>query len=78
MVPSQARPLATQQNPNDWQVMGETFEVMGKIGLAMTVGFTVAAAFCKLASSGNVKVPQASTWVQLLTTQEAPLRDKNA
>ena len=58
------------QNPNDWEVIGETFEAMGKVGLAMTVGFTVAAAFCKLVESGKVRIPKASTLVQLITAQE--------
>ena len=43
--------------PNDWQVLGDAFEGMTKAGLALTIGFSVAAAFCKLVDSGTIKVP---------------------
>lgn len=41
----------------DWQVLGDTFEALGKAGLAMTVGFSVAAVFCKLVDGGKIKLP---------------------
>ena len=77
LVRAPARPLANQQNPNDWQVLGETFEAMGKVGLAMTVGFTVAAAFCKMVNSGKIKVPQASSLIQAIITEEPGPKRKN-
>ena len=53
-----ATPANWQRPPvNDWQVLGETFETMGKVGLAMTVGFAVAGAFCKLVDGGHIKLP---------------------
>lgn len=72
LVSSTQNSLAPRQgqNPNDWEVIGETFEAMGKVGLAMTVGFTVAAAFCKLVDSGKVRLPKASTLIQLVTAEE--------
>jgi hypothetical protein len=77
LVRATARPLANQQNPNDWQVLGETFEAMGKVGLAMTVGFTVAAAFCKMVNSGKIKVPQASSLIQAIIAEDTSSKGKN-
>jgi hypothetical protein len=48
---------------NDWQVLSETFETMGKVGLAMTVGFAAAGMFCKLVDSGHVKLPSVASLV---------------
>lgn len=55
-----ARPPARRPAHRDaaeWQAMGEVFEGMSKVGLALTVGFTVAAAFCRLVESGGARVP---------------------
>lgn len=41
--------------PSDWLAIGEAMETMGKIGLAMTVGFTAAALFCRLADQKKLK-----------------------
>lgn len=46
-----------QRRPDDWQALGEAFEAMGKAGLALTIGFTVAAGVCKMAQSGKLKLP---------------------
>lgn len=40
---------------DDWQAIGEAFETMGKVGLAMTVGFTAAALFCRWADQRKLK-----------------------
>ena len=45
------------RRPDDWQALGEAFEAMGKAGLALTIGFTVAATVCKLAQQGKLKLP---------------------
>ena len=50
---------APAQPPEDWEVLGDTFETMGKIGIAMTVGFTAAALFCRWADQKKLKVPAA-------------------
>ena len=71
----QQRALATPQPVNDWQILGETFETMGKVGLAMTVGFSVAAAFCKMVDSGRIKLPKASTLMQLVSTDEPKAKE---
>lgn len=42
---------------NDWQALGTAFEGMTKAGLALTIGFSVAAAFCRLVDTGKIKVP---------------------
>lgn len=75
IVHSPQRALTTAAPVNDWQVLGETFETMGKVGLAMTVGFSVAAAFCKMVDSGRIKLPKPSTLMQLVTiddTKDSP------
>lgn len=61
---------ANHKPQTDWQILGDSFEAMGKVGLAMTVGFTVAAAFCKLIDSGRVKLPKAENLVQLVLDKE--------
>jgi hypothetical protein len=50
---------ATEAPPclNDWQALGTTFEGMTKAGLALTIGFSVAAAFCRLVDTGKIKIP---------------------
>lgn len=42
---------------DDWAAMGKAFEGMCKAGLALTVGFSVAAAFCKMMDAKNVNIP---------------------
>jgi hypothetical protein len=46
-----------QRNANDWEVMGEAFEGLCKTGLALTVGFSVAAAFCKMMDQKKADIP---------------------
>ncbi|HEY4000938.1 MAG TPA: hypothetical protein VGO93_18870 [Candidatus Xenobia bacterium] len=48
-------PVPTPQE--EWQALGMAFDGMCKVGLALTVGFGVAATFCKLMESGKIKVP---------------------
>lgn len=45
------------QTVDDWEVLGDTFEAMGKVGLALTVGFTAAAVFCRWAERRKLKAP---------------------
>lgn len=40
-----------------WSDIGESFETLGKVGLAMAVGFSAAGLFCRLAEQGKIKVP---------------------
>lgn len=42
---------------DDWAAMGKAFEGFCKAGLALTVGFSVAAAFCKMMDAKNVNIP---------------------
>ncbi|MEW6277505.1 MAG: hypothetical protein AB1758_02700 [Candidatus Eremiobacterota bacterium] len=56
--------LAPQRRPDDWQALGEAFEAMGKAGLALTIGFTVAATVCKLAQQGRLKLPDLLSFLQ--------------
>lgn len=46
-----------------WNDIGEGFEIMGKVGLAMAVGFSAAGLFCRLAETGKVRVPSLSSLV---------------
>lgn len=45
------------QTVDDWEVLGDTFEAMGKVGLALTVGFTAAAVFCRWAERRKLQAP---------------------
>lgn len=54
-VPAHTAPAPGKSRPSDWDEIGEAFETMGKIGLAMTVGFTAAALFCRWADQKKLK-----------------------
>lgn len=54
-VPTQSIPIPLKSPRSDWDEIGQAFETMGKIGLAMTVGFTAAALFCRWADQRNLK-----------------------
>ena len=56
LAQTQARLPAQQAPLDDWATMGKAFEGMCKAGLALTVGFSVAAAFCKMMDTRNVNV----------------------
>ena len=43
-----------------WNDIGESFEVMGKVGLALAIGMSAAGLFCRLADQGKVRVPTLS------------------
>ena len=63
----QKRPSESVVLPNKTQVtwgeIGESFEAMGKIGLALAVGMSAAGLFCKLADQGKVRIPSISDLV---------------
>lgn len=40
-----------------WNDIGDAFETMGKVGLAMAIGMSAAGLFCRLAEQGKVRVP---------------------
>lgn len=67
-VPAPGRSPILRDPGEDWQVLGDTFEALGKAGLAMTVGFSVAAVFCKLVDTGRIKLPNL---VDLLANSQA-------
>lgn len=62
---NQENKALAQRRPDDWQSLGEAFEAMGKAGLALTIGFTVAAGVCKMAQSGKLKLPDVFSMVGL-------------
>lgn len=79
LAPSNApRALATEAPPvNDWQALGTAFEGLTKAGLALTIGFSVAAVFCKMVDAGKVKTPDLlQTLARAALTPDAPERRK--
>ncbi|MBS2034151.1 hypothetical protein JST97_04140 [bacterium] len=52
---------------SDWEAIGEAMETMGKIGLALTVGFTAAAVFCRWADQKRLKPSALKQAIQRLT-----------
>ena len=70
-VPTPSKPqslqIAERHAQSDWEVLGETFEAMGKVGLALTVGFTAAAVFCRWADQRKLKVPAVQEVLQQLS-----------
>lgn len=40
-----------------WCEIGESFETLGKVGLAVAVGFSAAGLFCRLADQGKIRIP---------------------
>lgn len=67
-IPAQPQSLQVASPPpdEDWAVLGDTFEAMGKVGLALTVGFAAAALFCRWADQRKLKVPPARELLQHL------------
>ena len=53
LLPQRPEKLA----PPTWSEIGEGFETLGKVGLAMAIGFSAAGLFCRLAEQGKVRVP---------------------
>ncbi len=43
--------------PATWNDIGDGFETLSKIGLALAVGMSAAGLFCRLADQGKVRVP---------------------
>lgn len=61
ITPSPNRlPTQDKPTPPSWDDIGEGFETLGKVGLAMAIGFSAAGLFCRLAQQGKVKVPSLS------------------
>lgn len=57
----------TPGRPSEWEAIGEAMETMGKIGLAMTVGFTAAALFCRWADQKRLKTSAVKQVLEQLT-----------
>ena len=58
-----------------WGEIAESFEVLGKVGLALAVGMSTAGLFCRLAEQGKVRIPTLSTLV--LGGPEKPSNSKS-
>lgn len=43
--------------PPSWNELADGFETMGKVGIALAVGFSAAGFFCRMAEQGKVKMP---------------------
>ena len=54
--PESAAVVAGASPVDDWASMGQAFEGLCKAGLALTVGFSVAAAFCRMMDAKNADV----------------------
>ena len=52
-----------------WNDIGDAFETVGKVGLAMAIGMSAAGLFCRLAEQGKVRVP---TLTGLLVNRPEP------
>ncbi|MHB2016181.1 MAG: hypothetical protein ACYCW6_04465 [Candidatus Xenobia bacterium] len=67
-------PAPTPQE--EWNALGTAFEGLCKVGLALTVGFSVAAAFCRVMENNKLKVPRQVTdmaqQILLSNMREAP------
>lgn len=68
--------LPAEMPVNDWQAMGEAFEGLCKAGLALTVGFSVAAAFCKMMDQKKVDVPSLVNRVAGVVFTDPPKKDR--
>lgn len=75
-VHAHGRAVVYRDPAEDWQVLGDTFEALGKAGLAITVGFSVAAAFCKMVDSGKIKLPNVLGMLVTAQEQEAEKAEK--
>ncbi|MBM3461457.1 MAG: hypothetical protein FJX76_05100 [Armatimonadetes bacterium] len=71
--------LAREAEINDWQAMGDAFEGLCKAGLALTVGFSVAAAFCKMMDQKKLDIPQfVNRMAGVMFTPVPPGREKDS
>lgn len=61
--------------PPTWDEIGDSFDTMGKVGLAMAIGFSAAGVFCRLAGQGKVRVPNL---VGLMTARPEPKKSPKA
>ncbi len=57
-----------------WDEIGESFETLGKVGLAMAIGFSAAGLFCRLAEQGKVKIPNLSSLLLPRSGETNPAR----
>lgn len=56
--------VTPHQRPQpSWGEIGDSFETMGKVGLALAIGMSAAGLFCKLADQGKVKLPTLSSLI---------------
>ncbi len=60
LMETQERLPARRVPPPTWDEIGDSFETLGKVGLAMAIGFSAAGLFCRLAEQGKVRVPSLS------------------
>ena len=66
-----------QSRPASWDEIGDAFETMGKVGLALAVGMSAAGLFCRLAQQGKIKVPTLSSLVVNRTQPKTNGRPKS-
>jgi hypothetical protein len=69
---------AERPGPPSWSEIGESFETLGKVGLAMAIGFSAAGLFCRLAEQGKVKVPSLPAMVLNSRLDPPPRRDSES
>lgn len=53
-------PVVARKPVATWNDIGDGFETLGKVGLALAIGLSAAGLFCRLADQGKVRVPTLS------------------
>lgn len=59
--------------PVSWNDVGDGFETLSKIGLALAVGMSAASIFCRLADQKKVRIP--TLW-DLTASLQPPVRHR--
>lgn len=78
--PAKINPPSLVEQPRrtsqvSWDEIGDSFETLGKVGLALAIGMSAAGLFCKLAEQGKVRVPSLTSLV--LGREQAPPKKRN-
>lgn len=59
-IPARTQAIS-KEGAYSWKEIGDSFDSMSKIGLALAIGLSAAGLFCRLADQGKVRVPNISS-----------------
>ncbi len=72
--PPEARP----PSPPTWKELSDGFEALGRVGLAMAVGFSAAGAFCRLVDKKAIRLPSVSSLLLSASAERPPRAERDS